>query len=41
MINNFDIVKDVCNGFELDVWTNKENETVWLRVEEMADLLYL
>ena len=38
MENKFDIVKFVDNDFELDVRADKDNETVWLRAEEMAVL---
>ena len=34
--DKFEIVKFVDNDFELDVRTDRENETVWLRAEEMA-----
>ena len=32
----YDIVKFVDNEFELDVRTDKENETVWLTQEELS-----
>ncbi len=35
-MDKFDIVKFVDNDFELDVRTDKENETVWLTQREMA-----
>ena len=38
MSDNFDIVKFVDNDFELDVRTDKENETVWLNTEQIASL---
>ena len=37
-MENYEIVKFVDNDFELDVRTDKENETVWLRAEDMASL---
>ena len=37
-MEKFEIVKFVDNEFELDVRTDIENETVWLRAEEMASL---
>ena len=37
-MEKFEIVKFVDNEFELDVRTDVENETVWLRAEEMASL---
>ena len=38
MDKNYEIVKFVDNDFELDVRTDKENDTVWLRADEMATL---
>lgn len=38
MSEKFQIVKFVDNEFELDVRTDKENETVWLTQKEMAAL---
>ena len=38
MEKNYDIVKFVDNEFELEVRTDKENETVWLTQKEMGDL---
>ncbi len=38
MNNNYEVVKFVDNELELDVRTDKENETVWLKAEEMAKL---
>lgn len=38
MYNNYEVVKFVDNELELDVRTDKENETVWLKSEEMAKL---
>ena len=35
-MEKYDIVKFVDNDFELDVRTDKENETVWLSQKEMA-----
>ena len=35
-MDKFDIVKFVDNDFELDVRTDKENETVWLTQEELS-----
>jgi len=35
-MDKFDIVKFVDNNFELDVRTDKENETVWLTQEELS-----
>ena len=37
-MEKYDIVKFVDDDFELDVRTDKENETVWLRAEDMASL---
>ena len=37
-MQKFEIVKFVDNEFELDVRTDIQNETVWLRAEEMASL---
>lgn len=37
-MDNYEIVKFVDNEFELDVRTDKENETVWLSQEDMAEL---
>ena len=37
-MEKYDIVKFVDNDFELDVRTDKENETVWLTQEEIAQL---
>lgn len=37
-MEKFEIVKFVDNEFELDVRTDKENETVWLTQDEMAEL---
>ena len=37
-MNNYEMVKFTDNGFELDVRTDSENETVWLTQEEMARL---
>ena len=37
-MEKYDIVKFVDDDFELDVRTNKENETVWLTQEEMSEL---
>ena len=37
-MEKFEIVKFVDDDFELDVRTDVKNETVWLRVEEMASL---
>ena len=37
-MEKYDVVKFVDNDFELDVRTDKENETVWLRTEDMASL---
>ena len=38
MNEKYEIVKFVDNEFELEVRADKENETVWLRAEEMAEL---
>ena len=38
MINKYEVVKFVDDEFELEVKTDKENETVWLTQEEMAYL---
>lgn len=38
MDKNYEIVKFVDNNFELDVRTDKENDTVWLSQKEMASL---
>ena len=38
MDKNYEIVKFVDNNFELDVRTDKENDTVWLSQKEMAFL---
>ncbi len=38
MNNKYEVVKFVDNQFELDVRADKENETVWLKPEEMAKL---
>lgn len=35
-MDKFDIAKFVDNNFELDVRTDKENETVWLTQEELS-----
>ena len=35
-MNNYEMVKFTDNGFELDVRTDSENETVWLTQDEMA-----
>ena len=35
-MEKYDIVKFVDNEFELDVRTDKENETVWLTQEELS-----
>ena len=37
-MEKYDVVKFVDNDFELDVRADKENETVWLRAEDMASL---
>ena len=37
-MNDYEIVKFVDNDFELDVRADKNNDTVWLRSEEMAVL---
>ena len=37
-MEKYDIVKFVDDDFELDVRTDKENETVWLTQEEMSEL---
>lgn len=37
-MQKYEVVKFVDNQFELDVRTDKENETVWLTQEEMAEL---
>ena len=37
-MEKYDIVKFVDDDFELDVRADKENETVWLRAEDMASL---
>ena len=37
-MEKYEILKFVDNDFELDVRTDKENDTVWLRVEDMASL---
>ena len=37
-MNNYEMVKFTDNGFELDVRTDSENETVWLTADEMAQL---
>ena len=38
MNNKYEVVKFVDNQFELDVRTDKENETVWLEQKEIAKL---
>ena len=38
MEKKYDIVKFIDDDFELDVRADKDNETVWLKVEEMAEL---
>ena len=38
MIIKYEVVKFVDDEFELEVKTDKENETVWLTQEEMAIL---
>ena len=38
MNNKYEVVKFVDNQFELDVRADKENDTVWLKPEEMAKL---
>ena len=35
MDKNYKVVKFVDNQFELDVRTDKENETVWLKPEDV------
>lgn len=35
-MNKFDLVRFTDNGFELDVRTDKENETVWLSLDDMS-----
>ena len=35
MNNKYEVVKFVDNQFELDVRTDKENETVWLKPEDV------
>ena len=37
-MKNYELVKFTDNGFELDVRTDAENETVWLTAEEMSEL---
>ena len=37
-MNNYKMVKFTDNGFELDVRTDSENETVWLTQDEIATL---
>ena len=37
-MKNYELVKFTDNGFELDVRTDMENETVWLTQDEMASL---
>ena len=37
-MDKYEIVKFVDNEFELDVKTDKENDTVWLTQKEMASL---
>ena len=37
-MQKYEVVKFVDNQFELDVRTDKENETVWLTQEEIAEL---
>ena len=36
MENKYDVVKFVDNDFELDVRTDKENDTVWLNTEDIS-----
>ncbi|MDD3783297.1 MAG: hypothetical protein PHG88_11470, partial [Limnochordia bacterium] len=38
MNDKFEVIKFVDNDFELDVRADKENDTVWLKPEEMAKL---
>ena len=38
MTKKYDVVKFVDGQFELDVRADKENETVWLTQEDMAEL---
>lgn len=38
MANEYEILKFVDNDFELDVRTDKDNDTVWLTQREMASL---
>ena len=38
MINKYEVVKFVDEEFELEVKTDKENETVWLNAEQIASL---
>lgn len=37
-MEKYDIVKFVDDDFKLNVWADKENETVWLTQEEMSEL---
>lgn len=37
-MNNYEIVKFIDNEFEIDVRTDRENDTVWLTQKEMASL---
>ena len=38
MVNKYEVVKFVDDEFELEVKTDKENETVWLNTEQIASL---
>ena len=38
MVKQYEVVKFVDNQFELDVRTDKENDTVWLTQDEIAYL---
>ena len=37
-MNNYEIVKFVDGDFQLDVRTDKENETVWLTLDEIGEV---
>ncbi len=40
-MNDYEIVKFVDNDFEIDVRTDKENDTVWLTQHQMSELFLL
>ena len=38
ILSDYEIVKFVDNEFEIDVRTDKENDTVWLNTEQISKL---